>query len=136
MTTGPRGPGATAAEDPAPSGEDLAALLTRLLAEADKTQKELASAAGVKYATLNAWMTRARGTSRIPPDDLRSLADTFRTWHVNVTPREMFTAAGRTVPGPTTAEREQRLLRIYRELPTESQRALMQAAEAMRASAR
>ncbi len=140
MTTGPNHPGdhpVRAAEDPAPNGEDLAALLTRLLEEAgDKTQKELAEAAGIKYPTLNAWMNRTRGTSRINPDDLRALTNILRGWGADVVPRQLFEAAGRPVPGPTDEEREQRLLDIYRQLPTKGQRALIQSAEAMLSGAR
>ncbi|MFD6425073.1 helix-turn-helix domain-containing protein [Streptomyces sp. NPDC060198] len=138
MTTGPSTPGdsARAAEDPAPAGEDLAALLTRALDQAPgKTQKDLAAAAGIKYPTLNAWMNRTRGTSRINPDDLRALANILRSWGVETSPRQIFEAAGRPVPGPTDAEREHRLLEIYRQLPTRSQRALVQTAEAMRQAA-
>ncbi|MFC7869689.1 transcriptional regulator [[Kitasatospora] papulosa] len=140
MTTGPSNPGdphGRAAEDPAPTGEDLAALLARLLEETgDRTQKDLAEAAGIKYPTLNAWMNRTRGTSRINPDDLRALGNVMRGWGVEVTPRALFEAAGRPVPGPTDEEREQRLLDIYRQLPTKGQRALIQSAEAMLAGAR
>lgn len=138
MTTGPNHPGdpTRAAEDPAPTGEDLAALLARLLEETgDKTQKELATAAGIKYPTLNAWMNRTRGTSRINPDDLRAIGNIMRSWGVEVSPRQLFEAAGKPVPGPSDQEREQRLLEIYRALPTSSQRALIQTAEAMRQSA-
>ncbi|MFB7228468.1 helix-turn-helix domain-containing protein [Streptomyces fimicarius] len=140
MTTGPSNPGdhhVRAAEDPAPTGEDLAALITRLLEEAgDKTQKDLAEGASIKYPTLNAWLNRTRGTSRINPDDLRALANVLRGWGVDVVPRQLFEAAGRPVPGPTDEEREQRLLDIYRQLPSKGQRALIQSAEAMLAGAR
>ncbi|MER5677410.1 transcriptional regulator [[Kitasatospora] papulosa] len=140
MTTGPNHPGdphGRAAEDPAPTGEDLAALLARLLEETgDRTQKDLAEAAGIKYPTLNAWMNRTRGTSRINPDDLRALGNVMRGWGVEVTPRTLFEAAGRPVPGPTDEERERRLLEIYRQLPSKGQRALIQSAEAMLAGAR
>src|ERR1051325_9839522 len=94
-STGEQGP----ADDPARPGEDLAALLERLLAEVpDRTQKDLAAAAGIKYPTLNAWMNRTRGTSRVDPDVLRGLAKTFRGWGVEVSPREFFEAIGRPVP--------------------------------------
>ncbi|MEE4493520.1 helix-turn-helix domain-containing protein [Streptomyces sp. BE230] len=136
MTTGPSNPGDDAAEDPAPAGEDLAAILTRLLEETGRTQKELAAEAGIKYPTLNAWVNRTRGTSRIDAEDLRSMTNVLRLWRADVTPAQLFRAAGRRVPGPTTEEREQRLLNIYRDLPTEGQRALIQAAEAMRAATR
>ncbi|WP_234313284.1 MULTISPECIES: helix-turn-helix domain-containing protein [Streptomyces] len=140
MTTGPSNPGdphGRAAEDPAPAGEDLAALLTRLLEEAGgKSQKDLADASGVKHPTLNHWIKRTRGTSRIPPESLRAIGSVFRGWGVEVTPRELFEAAGRPVPGQADEERERRLLDIYRQLPTKAQRALIQSAEAMLAAAR
>ncbi|MFD3749697.1 helix-turn-helix domain-containing protein [Streptomyces cyaneofuscatus] len=135
MTTGPSNPGdhpVRAAEDPAPTGEDLAALLARLLEEAgDRSQKELAEAAGVKYPTLNAWMNRTRGTSRINPDDLRAIGNVLRQWGVEVTPRQLMEASGRPVPGPTDEERERRLLEIYRLLPRRAQRTLIETAEVM-----
>ncbi|TXS36968.1 helix-turn-helix domain-containing protein [Streptomyces sp. OR43] len=136
MTTGPSNPGDDAAEDPAPTGEDLAAILTRLLEETGHTQKELAAQAGIKYPTLNAWVNRTRGTSRIDADDLRAMVNVLRLWRADVTPAQMFKAAGRRVPGPSSEEREQRLLRLYRDLPTDGQRALIQTAEAMRAASR
>jgi len=120
------------AEDPARKGEDLAALLGRLLAEVPgKTQKDLATEAGIRYPTLNAWMNRTRGTSRIDPDALRKLVATFRKWGVEVTPKEMFESTGRPVPGPTGDEREARLLQIYRQLSADKQRDLVRDAEAM-----
>ncbi|MFM9602735.1 helix-turn-helix domain-containing protein [Streptomyces turgidiscabies] len=125
------------AEDPAPQGEDLAALLRRLLDQADgKTPKDLATAAGVPYQTLNAWMNRTRGTSRIDPDILRALVDVFRSWGVQAVPREFFASVGRPVPGPSDAEREARLLTLYRQLPESKQRALVKDAEAMLAVSR
>ncbi|MFD5266709.1 helix-turn-helix domain-containing protein [Streptomyces sp. NPDC058335] len=122
------------AEDHAHRGEDLAALLGRLLEEArpaGKTQKDLATEAGIPYATLNAWVNRTRGTSRIEPDKLRALVGVFRRWGLEVTPKEMFSAIGKAVPGRAGDEREARLLRIYRELPEERQRDLVKDAEAM-----
>jgi len=120
------------AEDPAHQGEDLAALLERLIAQAPgKTQKDLATEAGVRYSTLNAWMNRTRGTSRIEPDTLWALIDVLRKWGVNLTPKEMFTAAGRPVPGRADEERERRLLGVYRQLPEAQQRDLIQYGEAM-----
>jgi transcriptional regulator with XRE-family HTH domain len=120
------------AEDPAAQGEDLAALIERLLSQApDKTQKDLATEAGIRYPTLNAWMNRTRGTSRIDPEVLRSLVAVFRKWGVEVTPKAMFEATGRPVPGPTGDEREARLLHLYRQLPADKQRALVNDAEAM-----
>ncbi|KAB1142059.1 helix-turn-helix transcriptional regulator [Streptomyces luteolifulvus] len=119
-------------DDPARRGEDLAALLERLLsASQGRTQKDLASEAGISYPTLNAWMNRTRGTSRIDPEKLRAMVEVFRRWGVRTTPREFFEAVGRPVPGPSRDEREARLLKLYRQLPEARQRALLKDAEAM-----
>ncbi|KUN79364.1 helix-turn-helix domain-containing protein [Streptomyces griseoruber] len=119
-------------DDPAPRDEDLAALLERLLAQAPgRTQKDLASEAGIAYPTLNAWMNRTRGTSRIDPEKLRAMVEVFRRWGVTTTPREFFESVGRPVPGPSGDEREARLLMLYRQLPESRQRALLKDAEAM-----
>ncbi|MFJ2238938.1 helix-turn-helix domain-containing protein [Streptomyces sp. NPDC087859] len=118
--------------DPARRDEDLAALLEKLLARAPgKTQKDLASEAGISYPTLNAWMNRTRGTSRIDPEKLRAMVEVFRRWGVRTTPKEFFEAVGRPVPGPSGDEREARLLNLYRQLPESRQRALLKDAEAM-----
>lgn len=119
-------------QDPPRRDEDLAALLERLLAQAqDRTQKDLAAEAGISYPTLNAWMNRTRGTSRIDPEKLRAMVEVFRRWGVRTTPREFFEAVGRPVPGPSGDEREARLLKLYRQLPEARQRALLKDAEAM-----
>ncbi|MFF4909076.1 helix-turn-helix domain-containing protein [Streptomyces sp. NPDC001260] len=122
----------TPPHEPAHQDEDLARLLERLLsAVPDRTQKDLALEAGIPYPTLNAWMNRTRGTSRIDPEKLRSMVEVFRSWGVHTTPREFFAAAGRPVPGPSADEREARLLKLYRQLPEARQRALIKDAEAM-----
>ncbi|MEV1079928.1 transcriptional regulator [Streptomyces sp. NPDC050211] len=137
MTSHQNHPGVEPAEDHAQQGEDLAALLERLLgARPDKTQKDLATESGVRYPTLNAWINRTRGTSRIDHEVLRSLVEVFRGWGVEVTPKEMFEAAGRPVPGPVGDEREARLLKIYRALPEGKQRDVVKYAEAMQAVSR
>ncbi|MFF0206027.1 helix-turn-helix domain-containing protein [Streptomyces sp. NPDC005017] len=121
-----------AGDDPPHQGEDLADLLTRLLSGAQgRTQKDLAAQAGISYPTLNAWMNRTRGTSRIDPERLRAMVEVFRQWGVRTTPREFFEAVGRPVPGPNRDEREARLLKLYRQLPEARQRALLKDAEAM-----
>ncbi|MFJ5778207.1 helix-turn-helix domain-containing protein [Streptomyces sp. NPDC093094] len=133
MTTQPTPPAEPeAGDDPTHQGEDLSSLLTRLLsASQGRTQKDLATEAGVSYPTLNAWMNRTRGTSRIDPERLRAMVEVFRRWGVRTTPREFFEAVGRPVPGPSRDEREARLLKLYRQLPEERQRALIKDAEAM-----
>jgi transcriptional regulator with XRE-family HTH domain len=129
VTSDPNRPGEPhPAEDPAREGEDLAALLNRLLEEAGRSQKDLATAADIKYQTLNSWMKRSRGTSRVATEDLRRLTEALRSWRIDVTPKQVFEAAGRPVPGPTDTERERRLVEIYRQLPTRGQTALIQVA--------
>jgi transcriptional regulator with XRE-family HTH domain len=119
-------------EDVAGEGEDLPALLERLLgASQGRTQKDLAAEAGISYPTLNAWMNRTRGTSRIDPERLRAMVEVFRRWGVRTTPREFFASVGRPVPGPSGDERETHLLTLYRQLPESRQRALVKNAEAM-----
>ncbi|MFJ2828692.1 helix-turn-helix domain-containing protein [Streptomyces sp. NPDC087263] len=113
-------------------GEDLAALLERLLAHAPgRTQKDLAEQAGISYPTLNAWVNRTRGTSRIDREKLQAMVEVFRRWGVKTTPREFFASVGRSVPGPSCDEREAQLLRLYRQLPESRQRDLVKNAEAM-----
>ncbi|MFJ3666738.1 helix-turn-helix domain-containing protein [Streptomyces sp. NPDC090106] len=133
MTNQQSGPGEDEpGQDPQRRDEDLAALIERLLAQVpDRTQKDLAAGAGISYPTLNAWMNRTRGTSRIDPEKLRGLVEVFRRWGVRTTPREFFEAVGRPVPGPSGDEREARLLKLYRQLPESRQRALLKDAEAM-----
>lgn len=133
VTKGPHPSGELGSgEDFAHRGEDLAALLERLLAQAQgRTQKDLAEQAGISYPTLNAWVNRTRGTSRIDPDKLRAMVEVFRRWGVKTTPREFFASVGRPVPGPSGDEREAQLLRLYRQLPESRQRDLVKNAEAM-----
>ncbi|MEU1195734.1 MULTISPECIES: helix-turn-helix domain-containing protein [Streptomyces] len=133
MTKQPHQPGEPGSgEGVAHGGEDLAALLERLLAQVpDRTQKDLAEQAGISYPTLNAWMNRTRGTSRIDPEKLRAMVEVFRRWGVKTTPREFFATVGRPVPGPSGDEREAQLLKLYRQLPESRQRALVKNAEAM-----
>jgi len=114
------------ADEPQES-EDLAGLIARRLVELGMSQRRLSDDTGIPYSTLNAWVTRRRGTGGgIDPDLLRTLAR-----HLAVTPAEMFAAAGRRVPGDRSAEREAKLLRIYRNLSDEGQRALIATAETL-----
>jgi transcriptional regulator with XRE-family HTH domain len=116
----------------APKDEDVAALIARRLAQTGMSQRTLADKTGIAYSTLNAWITRRRGGGGgINPDHLRKLAEVL-----DVTVREMFAANGRQVPGDLDREREAKLLRLYRNLPTEGQRALIGMAEALDSSTR
>lgn len=110
----------------------MAALIERGLARRGITQRKLATETGIAYSTLNAWATRRRGTGgRIDPEHLRILAKAL-----GYTARQMFEANGRAVPGDLDAARETKLLRIYRDLPAEGQRALLQTAEALQRGTR
>jgi transcriptional regulator with XRE-family HTH domain len=112
---------------PDDQGEDVAALIQRRLSELGMTQRRLATVTGIPYSTVNAWATRRRGMGGgIPPDHLRTLAK-----HLKVKVAEAFEANGRRVPGELNVERETKLLAIYRNLSTDGQRALLQAAEAL-----
>ena len=112
------------------AGEDLGALLRHVLAEnPGLTQKRIAEAAGIPYATLNAWVTGRRGAGgRIATEDLRALADALPGAYPAA---RVFAAAGRRTPADLDAEREARLLEIYRDLDADQQRALVEMARAL-----
>jgi transcriptional regulator with XRE-family HTH domain len=112
------------------AGEDLGALLRRVLAEnPGLTQKRIAERAGIPYATLNAWVTGRRGSGgRIAADDLRALADALPAAYPAA---RIFAAAGRRTPADLDVERETRLLEIYRDLDADQQRALVEMARAL-----
>lgn len=136
VTSRQKHPGEQPAEDPARQGENLGALLTRHLQAVDRTPKDLADAADVPYATLYAWLKGSRGTSRADPERLRALASTLKGWGASVTPRQIFEAAGRPVPGLPDEEREQHLLKLFRRLGAKQQRTLIKVAEDMDAATR
>ncbi len=104
--------------------EDLSALITRRLAELERSQRWLANEAGIPVPTLNAWVRRQRNASSIEPDRLRELADAL-----GLAAAVVFRAAGRKVPGALDAEREKKLLKLYRQMPADAQRHLVQQAE-------
>jgi transcriptional regulator with XRE-family HTH domain len=107
--------------------EDLAALIKRVMDERGLTQKAIAEASGIPVATLSAWVTRRRGTAgRIDGSVLRRLAEAL-----GVTPRDVFEAAGRRPPADLDAAREEKLLRLYRDMSVSGQRALIETAEAL-----
>ncbi|WP_370097044.1 transcriptional regulator [Streptacidiphilus sp. MAP12-20] len=112
------------------AGEDLAALLRGVLAaNPGLTQKKISETSGIPYATLNAWVTGRRGAGgRIAADDLRALADALPP---DYPPARVFAAAGRRTPADLDAEREARLLEIFRELDTDQQRVLVEMARAL-----
>ncbi|MFD8597000.1 helix-turn-helix domain-containing protein [Kitasatospora sp. NPDC059646] len=115
------------------AGEDLSSLIRRALAEAGLNQTWLARETGIPLPTINAWVNRTRGTDgRIDPDRLRAIAGALP----GVTVAEVFESAGRRAPGDLDAEREKKLLRLYRSLPTTQQRILIEQAELLARTAR
>jgi transcriptional regulator with XRE-family HTH domain len=116
----------------AATGEDVAALVARRLAETGMSQRTLSDRTEIPYSTLNAWITRRRGGGGgIKPEHLRKLAEVL-----DVTVKAMFEANGRQVPGDLDREREAKLLRIFRTLTVDGQRALIGMAEALDKSSR
>jgi transcriptional regulator with XRE-family HTH domain len=106
---------------------DVAELIRRGLARKGMTQRQLATETDIPYSTLNAWATRRRGTGgNIDPDQLRTLAKAL-----GYTARTMFEANGRQPPAELDQEREAKLLRLYRNLSTDGQRALIATAETL-----
>lgn len=110
--------------------EDLAALLQRVLSVSGMNQKELAQKAGIPYTTLNGWVRRTRGTGGgVNSDYLRAIVAAVPKGIVTVA--EIFESAGRHVPGDVDTERREKLLRIYDDMPTETQRTLVDMAVAL-----
>ncbi|GGS81681.1 helix-turn-helix domain-containing protein [Streptomyces griseoviridis] len=100
--------------------EDLAQLLARLKDEYNVSESEIARRIGTGASTINAWANRTRGGKRGPnPEKLRALAREFPKF----TEDEIFAAAGREAPGPPSLEGEERILRLWRQLTAEQQRA-------------
>lgn len=119
------------AAGPKEAGEDLVELIFRILGERGMSQKQLAEASGIPLSTINAWLTRRRGTKGVDPDKLRALAAAL-----GVPVRIVFAGAGRQTPAPLDEEREAKLLRLYRNLTVQGQRALVQTAEALNQTSR
>lgn len=110
-----------------PGDEDLAALLKRVLREADVTQRVLSEKSGVPISTISSWMTRRRGTTgRTDSDKLRAVAEALTGF---TTVAEVFEAAGRWVPGELSQEREEKLLKSFRAMTPQAQRTLLELAE-------
>lgn len=98
--------------------EDLAQMLRRVMDEKALTQTEIARRVGVHVSTVNLWVQRKRGLGRGPSrDTLTKLADAL-----GESPRSVFAAAGRKVPGPLSPDAEARVLEIFRDLTAEQQR--------------
>lgn len=111
--------------------EDLPRLLRRALEDhPDLTQKGLADRSGIPYTTLNSWVKGKRGVGgNINSDSLRRLSDALPEEY---TPRRVFLAAGRPVPGPQSDAREETLVRCYRDLTETQQQALVDIADILK----
>ncbi len=110
---------------------DLATLLVRELTALDLTQKQLAAEAKIPYPTLNAWINRTRGTSRVQPETIDELADALQRLGSRIDSATLHAAAGQPVPGPTDKDLEARLLTAYRTLASPGQLAVIQLTEAI-----
>lgn len=95
--------------------EDIATLLKRVMSEHRLSQKDIADRSGIPFQTISAWVSRKRKPSLSPrgKDQLRALAGALP----GVSVADAFEAAGATVPGELDAAAEERVLRIYRNLP-------------------
>jgi transcriptional regulator with XRE-family HTH domain len=95
--------------------DDLSALIRRVQADRPElTQSEIARRIGVHVSTVSTWvLRRSRGSNR---ETLKKLAMVL-----GVPERDVFAAAGRRLPGPTSADREQRILEYFRSMTTEQQ---------------
>lgn len=102
--------------EPAPP-EDLAQLLRRVMVEKSLKQTEIARRTGVSVSIVSAWVNRTRGGKKGPNrQTLERLAGALGE------PRDrVFAAAARKVPGPLTPDKEQEVLRVFRELTEDQQ---------------
>jgi transcriptional regulator with XRE-family HTH domain len=99
---------------------NLAELLERIRTLYEVTDSEIARRIGVSTSTVSTWKLGQRGNGRGPrADTLRLIAETFP----EIPAAEVFSAAGRPVPGAVTKDAEQRLLDYIRELTAEQQAA-------------
>lgn len=116
-------------DDAETKGEDLAALILRVIDEnPGLSQKAIAEKSGIPLATINAWVTRRRGTSgRIDPDTLRKLATVLP----KTTVAQVFNATGRRAPAHLDEEREKKMLRLWRAMDAQQQRTILDMAEVM-----
>lgn len=114
--------------------EGMAALLKRVMAQTGMTQSEIAERSEIPLATVNAWITGRRSPGKGPKAAtmLRRLADVLP----GVTVKDVFEAAGRTVPGPVTPEGQQLILDLYRTLSPGRQKLAEQMLRALAAEER
>lgn len=101
------------------------------MAESGLSQSEISNRSGIALATLNAWITGRRAPGKGPEgaEKLRALAGVLP----GVTVREVFEAAGRSVPGPVSADAQAHVLALYRALSPGRQRLAVQVMETLAA---
>ncbi|MCX4863485.1 MULTISPECIES: helix-turn-helix transcriptional regulator [unclassified Streptomyces] len=101
------------------SSDDLSTLIRAVQDQRpDLSQSEIARRVGVSPAAVNTWVNRKRGIGRGPNrETLVKLATVL-----GLPEREVFAAAGRRLPGPTTPDMEQRVLELFRGLTAEQQK--------------
>lgn len=98
--------------------DDLSTLIRRAQDQRPElSQSEIARRIGVSASAVNSWVTRKRGSGRGPNrETLTKLAEVL-----GIPEREMFAAAGRRLPGPTSPDTEQRILTYFRGLTADQQ---------------
>lgn len=98
--------------------EDFPQLLARLKSTYGVNGSEIARRIDVSPQTVNAWISRARGSGRGPArDTLRALAREFPKF----TEDEIFASVGRATPGPLGPEAKERILALLEQLTEEQQ---------------
>ena len=96
-------------------GEDLAAMLQRVMDEHGWNQSDLARATGIRVGTINSWVRRVRGTPSA--ENIQKLAD--GTGEPAVKWAE---ASGRRVPAPLDSNGEQYILSLWHKMTPAEQR--------------
>jgi transcriptional regulator with XRE-family HTH domain len=98
--------------------EDLAALIRRIQDQRPElSQSEIARRVGISPSAVSSWVTRKRGTGRGPGrETLQKLAEVL-----GVPQQDVFAAAGRRLPGPSSPDLEARIIDMFRDLTIEQQ---------------
>jgi transcriptional regulator with XRE-family HTH domain len=95
-------------------GEDVPALLRRVMDERRWTQSDLARAIGVLVGTVNTWVNGKRTPTG---ENLRKLAA-----GTGISEATWVAATGRKIPAELDADREARLIALWRSFTPEEQR--------------
>lgn len=95
------------------AGEDVPALLRRVIDERGGNASAVARALGVNVGTFNSW---TNGTRMPTGENLRKLAA-----GTGISEATWVAAAGRKVPAELDEEREQRILKMWRSFSAEEQ---------------